>query len=141
MSFKFNPLTGQLDYFEEQTTPVIDAAKRLEDSRVCSEDISALKLVIAISDTNIILANKTDYINSKVLGISLQAGVTGSTIDVLLFGKIEDPFFSFPLNEPLFLDLNGTITNVPPTIDFSVNIGHSLGVGAIFIDIKEQIQL
>ena len=76
-----------------------------------------------------------------MLGISIQAGLTGQDIAVLLFGKIEDASFNFPLNEPLFLDLNGVITSTPPTTDFSVNIGHSLGLGAIFIDIKEPIEL
>ena len=139
MSWKFNPFTGNLDYFEE--TEIVDSAKRLSDTRICDENISALKLVRAVNDTDIVLANKTDYIESKVLGIALQTGVTGNEIEVLLFGKVEDSFFTFPLNQPLFLDLNGAITSTPPTTDFSVNIGHSLGLGAIFIDIKEQIEL
>lgn len=139
MSYKFNPLTGQLDYFEESETT--ESAKRLSDTRVCSEPISALRLVRALNDSDISLANKTDYTQSKVLGIALQSGSIGEEIEVLLFGKIEDSFFSFPLNEPLFLDLNGLITSTPPVSGFSTNIGHSLGLGAIFIDIKEQIEL
>lgn len=139
MSYKFNPLTGQLDYFEE--TEGTDSAKFLLDTRICAEVISALRLVTAINDTEIVLANKDNYTESKVLGISLQAGNIGNEIEVLLFGKVEDSSFNFPLNEPLFLDLNGVITSTPPTSDFSVNIGHSLGLGAIFIDVKEAIEL
>jgi len=136
MSYKYNAITGQLDYFEDS-----EAAKLLIDTRICDENISALRLVTAIDSTDIELANNNIYSSSKVLGLSLQSGNIGDEIEVLLFGKVEDNSFSFTLNEPLFLTSNGQITSTAPTSDFSVNIGHSLGVGAIFIDIKEPIEI
>lgn len=140
MSYKFNPLTGQLDYFEEQQQTTVDSAERLKDTKVCAEVISALKMVRAVSDTDILKGNYTTYESAKCLGIALQSGSVGTSIDVLLFGKVEDPFFNFPVNAPLFLGLDGSITTVSnATDDFSVTIGYSLGAGAIFIKIEEPI--
>lgn len=140
MSYKFNPLTGQLDYFEEQQQTTIDSAERLKDTKVCAEVISALKMVRATSDTEIVKADHTTYQNSKCLGIALQSGSIGTSIDVLLFGKIEDPFFNFAINAPLFLGLDGSITTISdPEDEFSVTIGYSLGTGAIFVKVEEPI--
>lgn len=141
MSYKFNPFTGNLDYFEESESIVNDSAKFLVDDRVLAENISALKLVRAINESEIVLAEPTTYNESKVLGVTLQGGVTTDEVEVLLFGKLEDPSFNFPLNEPLFLTTNGTITDVPPVTGFSANIGYSLGLGAIFINVQEQVEL
>jgi len=135
MSFKFNPLSGEFDFFEAAGVP------RLTDKRICGETISALKLITAQDNTNVLLSDNDLYVNAKVLGISLTAGNIGDEIDVLLFGKHEDAAFNFTLNEPLFLSANGVITETPPSTNFSTTIGHSLGAGAIFINIKEPIQL
>jgi hypothetical protein len=136
MSWKYNPFTQELDYFEER-----DSAKRLEDKKTCAEVISALKIVRAINDTEVVLADNLTYTNCKALGIALQAGNIGTEIDILLLGKVTDPAFTFTINEPLFLTAGGVITSTPPSNNFSVNIGHSLGNGAIFININEPIEL
>lgn len=142
MSWKFNPFTTNLDYFED--VAAVDDAKRLSDDKTCGEDISALKLVRAINDDEVVLAKPDTFSTSKVLGIAIQAGLTGEAITILLFGKVSDPFFNFPVNDPLFLSNNGEITNVPPVLPlqiYSTNIGHSLGSGAIFINISDPIEL
>lgn len=139
MPYKWNAITGQLDYFQDTATT--DDAKRLVDTKTCAENISALRLVNATDDTSIELADPSAYTTGIVLGVALQAGLLGEDIEVLLFGKLEDVSFTFTLNEPLFLTANGVITSTPPTTGFSVNIGHSLGSGAIFVNIKEPIEL
>lgn len=110
-------------------------------SKIASETISALKLVTSISPTNVELANPDNFENSKVIGVSIEGASTGQKFKILEFGELADPFFSFALNSPLFLGLDGVITDTPPSSDFNVTIGHSLGNGAIFIDIQEPIEL
>lgn len=140
MSYKFNPFTGTLDYFDTDggsSTP----SPNITETKTASETISALKLVTAIDATQVEVAEKDNYPNSKVLGLALTAANIGEQVEVLLFGKHTDASFTFTLNEPLFLTSAGVISSIAPTTEFSVNIGHSLGAGAIFIDIQEQIEL
>ena len=109
--------------------------------KVASEDISALRLVVATSETNIKLADKDLYEDSKVLGLSITSGLTGENVKIITFGQVKDSFFTFTLNEPLYLGDNGIISQSPALLGFSTTIGHGLGNGAIFIDIQEPIEI
>lgn len=134
MPFKFNPFTGNFDLVNPEKFENIYLKQ-------ASEDISALKIVRAISDTQIAIADNDTYTKSKAFGVALTASTTGGNVRVQTFGEIKDASFLFPINEPLFLGSNGVITITPPILGFVINIGYSLGNGAIFIDINEQIEL
>lgn len=107
--------------------------------KIADEDISALKLVVATSLTKIKLADKDLFANSKVLGVAITSGLTGSKIKVITFGEILDGFFNFTLNEPIYLGDNGTIEQSAPVSGQVVTIGHGLGAGGIFVNIDEPI--
>ena len=127
-----------------QAAPVknVESAMKLQDTYVAAENISALRAVRLINANECELGDPdTIYEDAKVVGISLTAATTGNNVEVLTFGILEDPFFTFPLNEPIFLAPNGVVTDVPPTTGFSTQIGHSLGTGQIFINIREPLEL
>lgn len=108
--------------------------------KVCGINISALKICKAVS-SNIIeyASNLETYLSAQSLCLALQAGNIAEEIDVALFGQINDSAFNFPLNAPLFLGDNGDITDTPPLTGHVVNIGHSLGAGAIILRIQPPI--
>lgn len=115
-------------------SPITD---RLTTKRICSEPISALKLVCRESSTNVLLADNSVAIKARVLGLALQSGNIGDEIDILLFGLETDPFFNFALQDPLFLGSLGEIIDVAPTVGYSVTVATSEGMGAIFLNIDE----
>lgn len=121
--------------------PVTDEVSKLVISKVADEAISALQLVTLTSNTNCKLADNGTYDDALVLGVALNGGGIGTTIEILSFGVLEDPFFTYALNDVLFLNSSGTITNTPPTTGFSTTIGQSLGTGAIFITVERPIEL
>ena len=124
--------------------PSEDTAERLQETRIANETISALQLVTAINDTHVEIAEPDNYNNSTVLGVAIGAGNSGDAIPILLFGKLEDAFFTFPVNDPLFLLPNGLISNVAPATpseNFSTMVGFSLGAGAVFLNIERPIGL
>jgi len=141
MSFRFNPLSGTFDYF----SPPSDTAKRVVETKTADVNMSALTFVYATSDTNVDKAtNDGTYAQATVLGMTLSSVVAGNQVDILLFAKVEDPFFTYTVNDLLFLGTNGTITNVAPSLPLathSTSIGQSLGSGAIFINIEKSIIL
>lgn len=117
------------------------SAMQLEDTYTAAETISALHVVRLIDESTCELADPVSYEDAKAVGVALNAVTTGNQVRVLTFGILKDPFFNFPLNEPIFLKANGVISNIEETVGFSTQIGHSLGNGAIFINIREPIEL
>lgn len=137
MAYTLNPFTGDL------IPSITDAisAKTLILEKEASENISALKLVYLDSSLSCSLADNS--ISGKVnsCGISINAGILGDTIKILSFGILEDASFLFGVNEPLYLDINGGLTNVPPTTGYLTKIGYGLGAGSIYIKIEKPITL
>lgn len=133
MGMKFNPFTNNFDFVGESSNPNII-------KKIASENISALKLVYA-DVLNCYLADNSDEIKASIVGVALNGAIIGQEVEILTGGELKDIFFTFALNEKLFLGLSGEITNIPPTNGFSVCIGHGLGSGAIFINIESEIVL
>jgi len=119
------------------------SSDKLLITRNVSEDVSALRLVIADDSSNVSLANNNStYENSQVLGIATSGATTGNPITIVTNGVVNDISFTFLVNVPLFLGVNGSITDVAPT--GSVNrtiIGKGQGAGQIYIEIGEPIIL
>lgn len=119
-----------------------ESARRLTIARQAVETISALKVLTAVDEQYVEVADYTDFHTSVVLGIALNAGNFGDFIEVLIFGVHDDALFDFPVNAVLFLGPDGVITTVPPVApNMSTYIGYSLGAGQIFINIRDPLQL
>jgi len=103
--------------------------------------VSAIKAIyktingISQADKDINLAEAT------VIGISITGNTSGNQVKYQIIGRLEDSSFNFPLNDPLYLGNNGSITNVAPTTGYRTQIGSSLGTGAIKIQLEEPIEL
>lgn len=109
----------------------------VKSTKQCDHIISALKICKATSPNTIAYASNTDDIlDAQSLCLSLQSGNYLDRIDVAFFGQVNDGFFNFPLNAPLYLGDYGEILGTPPSSGVLINIGHSLGTGAILINIK-----
>ena len=142
LAYVYNPITGKLDLVNKGQAPgPVDAAKILVDTGVAGENISALQLVYLSDSDTFMVADNDNYPTAVCAGIALNAATIGSSLDVQLFGKHEDPFWNFTLNEPLFLSdsVAGQTTETEPTNNHLVRIGHSLGSGAIFINIEDPV--
>lgn len=112
-------------------------------TKVADETISALRLVSAVSPTNVELGQPSGG-EPRVIGVSRTSGSLGDQIEVITTGEVSDSFFNFPANTKLFLGPDGVITDVVPTApssDYLVRIGHSLGPGRIFLNIEAPIRL
>ena len=117
------------------------SARVLKITLTASENISALKMIYMTGPTSGGLGDTTDLNKFDVIGIALTAAVVGNIFEVLLFGRVEDGFFNYPVNTSLYLDISGNITSIAPSTGYSVLIGKGLGTGAIFIDIERPIIL
>src|SRR4030067_2042131 len=123
MAYVLNPFTGEL-------TPSVSealSAKVLILEKNANESISALSLVYLDTSLTCRNADNLIYNTSICVGIALNGGAIGDLIKILSFGIVEDPFFIFGLNDPIYLGLNGVITDIAPTSGILVKIGNGLG--------------
>jgi hypothetical protein len=123
---------------------VAESAQFLTVTRVLDENCSQYKLVSASSGTNIVIATHADTDKARVLGMALEAGNTGDSIKVLLFGNITNGF-SFGLNKHLYLQA-GDMTETPPSPPVGVTwyiteVAFSNGSGSVFINPKSPLEI
>jgi hypothetical protein len=120
----------------------VDAAKEIAQTVILGESISALKLVYLGADGKAYMATSSGtYEQARVLGILLQPGVLNDEKRCLLFGRLDDPFFSFAGADDLYLGPTGNIVDSAPTSGHYKPVGQSLGTGSIFLKIGSTIIL
>lgn len=145
MPFRWNPITGAFDLVRSNASEnqVLESAKRLQITRIAAEDISALKVVKAASDTEVLLASSTgNFEDAEGLGVSITGANTGGSLEIITAGNISDALFSsFVLNQAIYLGTNGTMTQTPPSTGNLTRIGKSLGGNDIQIKIDSPIAL
>lgn len=112
------------------------------ETRNAGETISALKCIYSVSANTIQIAkNDIDFQSASVFGISITAANINESTQVQTFGTLRDSSFNWPANTQLYLDENGSLTDVAPTIGFRTLVATSQGVGQIYINIQEPITL
>lgn len=137
MSFKFNPITGNLDLVGDSsaasTPSVVDATYE------AAESISALKAVYLDSPSTVRVA--TSGADVKPIGVAITAASAGAAVAVRVFGQLDDAAFTFAVNDHLFVSPTGSLTTSAPTTGFLTEVAHAVGIGSIFVNVKNQIVL
>lgn len=134
MAFKFNPFTGTFDLVDDNAGG--NAVDPSEIIYPAGEAISALNIVF-IGNDQVYKADSS--LLHRPIGIALNSGNILDPITIKTFGEWSDPSFLFAANETLFLNGNGMISNSAPTSGYANEIGYSMGLGRIFINIKQPI--
>ena len=121
-----------------------DIAQQKGETLAAGETISAVKAVFS-NGTNLFLGDAdTDFQEASIVGITLTAGTAGNEIRYQLIGPLYDSSFSFIDGEPVFLDLNGNLTQTDPAslgYRYRVLIGFATGANGININIREPIEI
>ena len=78
---------------------------------------------------------------STVIGLSLNAALAGDLVRVATGGEITEPTWNFVEGLPVFLALDGRITQVPPTTGFSLVIGTATSPTSLVVGIKQSVIL
>jgi len=129
MAYTINPFTGLFESKSEASIIASDSALNIKITRTASEEIFTDDVLKAFSSTHCAVSNaNTTSDNATVLGIAQNDAAIGESVEIILFGVITSTAFSvFGLNNPLFLNTDGTITNVKRATGYHVVIGDSLG--------------
>jgi hypothetical protein len=138
MSYRFNPFTGQLDLVGSGGAPIVNADV-VDVVFVAAEIIPALKVVYGSSPTEVSIASST--MDHKPLGLALNAAIIGQSVTVRCFGEVADLSFGFSANAPLFVNAIGNLVSTPVVTGYHTEVAHGLGVGKVFVNVKNQIAL
>lgn len=103
--------------------------------------ISAMKLVYSDDINSVKLADKAVYEKSKVLGITKNSATLGNAASIITYGPLSDASFTWTSGTPIYLGSSGALTSTPPSSGHLVFVGHSMGIGKIFIRVNEPIIL
>lgn len=110
--------------------------------KLASVTISALKCVSIVSPTQIKLAESdVDFATATVFGIAVTAGNAAESIKIITAGVLNDSTFNWPANTQLYVDTNGSLTDVAPLTGFRTLVATSNGTNEININIQEPIIL
>lgn len=70
------------------------------------------------------------------LGLTITAAQAGASVDVLRNGAVTFNGWAWSAGEPVFLAVNGGLTQVPPSEGFVQVIGHAESPTTLFLDIQ-----
>lgn len=80
---------------------------------------------------------------NAVLGLTVGAAAAGDTVAVQHGGEITEPSWTWTPNNPIYLGINGLLTQTPPTNPsaYSLIIGFPITATKMYIGIREPIFL
>ncbi len=107
---------------------------------------------VALGGHRIVLLNadgEADYARadeithaSIVLGMTSHAAAEGADVDVIRIGELEEVSWSWTLNQPVYLGLDGVpVQSLPFNATFSLVIGFPITPTRLFLSIREPIIL
>lgn len=137
---------GKIDASLLPETAMAKAAS-LVVTRKCHGSISRGDAVSPYTSGFVQIADsKLTIDEASVFGIALQSGTEGQDIEIIISGIMIDALFSvFAVNDYLFLDDNGAITNDRPLSstghNFLTDVAKALGGNEIFVNIGKPIKL
>ena len=83
-------------------------------SKIATESISGQRVLIAVGDNNVDYPDLTNAAHSElILGLSANAGLAGSPINVQTTGEIVENYWTWNVG-PVFCGQQGQLTQTPP---------------------------
>jgi hypothetical protein len=108
---------------------------------VASANLSALRIITTNSEGQLIYADSQSSQPSPAIGILLAAVMAGNSIRVLTSGIVSDAAWNWVVNQPLFLGIDGTLTQTPPETGVLLQVATPITPQQINFEIQEPIFL
>jgi len=121
----------------------LSAEGRIIIQKVAGETIGSHKVVKLEDDGKVYYADCRNLPDvERILGITLNSANTNGSVNVLLFGKLQDSSFNFDTSKPIYLGKNGTVVqDIDSESVFIQRLGRVLKNNEILIDLDEPIIL
>lgn len=115
----------------------------VSQNELAGQTISAVRAVQldGVTQKLIYATNDNTVAEAQTLGLSRQGGSLDDSINVVTFGPYADSSITFAVNDCVYLDMNGLLTNVAPVSGIFLQIGKVIKENTIFVDIEQPIVL
>lgn len=134
LQFKATPISTH-------STTTINTGLVVTLKKTAGETISALQPVYLINDLAYIAKSGNESAIDAVAGIALTATMAGAEVTIIPFGEMEDSFWHWESNLPIFINAAGGLTQTAPTTGFSCIVATPLSATKILVNIKQGINL
>jgi len=111
--------------------------------KVAGETIGSHKIVKLGDDSKVYYADCRSLPDvERILGMTLNSANANGSVNILLFGKLQDSSFNFDTSKPIYLGKNGNIVqDIDNESVFIQRLGRVLKNNEILIDLDEPIIL
>lgn len=104
--------------------------------------LSGHRMVTLNSSQQLIYATNINLDHAeKVLGMTMGAAAAGDLTQVIRSGELSEPSWNWTLGQPIFLGLDGLLTQVPPASGFLLHVAFPISATRVFVDIKQALIL
>ena len=111
-------------------------------TREAAADLGGHRAVVSNVDGTIDYASASNLDHlGKVLGIIVEAVLTGERVNVIRGGLLEFEGWDWDINLPVYLAENGLLTQNPSSAGFSQIVGFAESPTGLFVNLREPIQL
>lgn len=111
------------------------------DARIAANTLGGHRIVrVVAGEVDYASADDLEHMDD-VLGLTLAAAAQGASVQVLREGSITEPSWSWSPGEPLFLGINGLITQTPGANAFDLPVGYAETATTAYITIGTPIEL
>jgi len=105
--------------------------------KICATNISGHKAVTVDNSGKVIYAdNSIPSHATKVVGVTITAGLANQEVTIVPNGEIIEPTFNWLPDIPVFLGPNGLLTQTVPTAGFILMLGFPTSQTSMVVDIK-----
>ena len=110
--------------------------------RTAGEAIGGHRMVYVASSGNVMYADCSQITHAhRVFGLTINAAVSGESVNVQLRGIVENSGWSWDLGKEIFLGENGLLTQTPPTAGYILWVGYPVSQTSMDIRIGQAIIL
>jgi hypothetical protein len=102
--------------------------------------ISAFNAVAALNG-QIVPGNASEQFFGCILGLALNSATAGQSVNVQFAGQVTFSGWNWTGNGPVFLDLNGQLTQTPPASGFALQMGVPLGATSVLLSMQPALLL
>jgi hypothetical protein len=96
--------------------------------------LSGHRLVVIESNGRIDYASRLSPTHpGRIIGLSLNAASMNDNVQVQRAGRVVEPSWSWKVSKPLWLDIDGQLTQVRPTNGFILVVGVAIALDTILM--------
>lgn len=108
----------------------------VEVIRTAGQDLSGHR-VVAVLPTGEAVYASSDFTTRIPFGLTLGSAISGTSVHIQIGGEITEPSWTWDVTKPVFMGVDGVLTQTPPTSGLLVIVGIPTAPDKLIIDLTD----